>query len=234
MYLIGARDSTDGREWDYSEVVQLAEEYGVSHTVIMDSDFDTILGSLDDKRWYEAEGFVMNIDGFRVKIKYHDYLQRFRQMASLDTPNGILKAYREGYLDEVISGLPDEKNAKVQDCLDKIRRFEETQNEKVNAELTRLYNSHPEDRREAMLWILDNIEDKWIGRFVRSRYLGETFDILKNAKFDHNGNLEYRRFRYLRYDAVIFPLSAVFIALYMLALDVTDNVQESGTGNHKL
>ena len=74
LYLIGMRMNKTGNELPYHTVITIANIYGIPTTNIFDKTLDQVMNELDDKSSDEAEGFVINIDGYKVKVKYNDYV----------------------------------------------------------------------------------------------------------------------------------------------------------------
>ena len=68
LFLIGIRNVLDGTEASYREILAMAERYGIPTTEVFDKTLDEVVAELDTKQSSEAEGFVVNIDGFKVKI----------------------------------------------------------------------------------------------------------------------------------------------------------------------
>ena len=74
LYLIGIRRVDDGEEYDYRTVLAFAKAFNIPTTKLFDKTIEQVMSELDDKSSDEAEGFVINIDGYKVKLKYNDYV----------------------------------------------------------------------------------------------------------------------------------------------------------------
>lgn len=79
LYLIGVRDTIYNSVCHYDTILHIAKDWDVLTTKIYkDYTLDEVISKMDDSVGSTHEGFVMNIkreDGFRIKIKYSDYVQ---------------------------------------------------------------------------------------------------------------------------------------------------------------
>jgi len=103
LYLIGIRNVHTGKEASYAEVLARAKEYNIPSTKVFTKTLDEVLSELDDKQSNEAEGFVVNIDGFKIKIKYNDYCQMHRVLGELSSINLVIKQIADNTFDDFIS-----------------------------------------------------------------------------------------------------------------------------------
>ena len=101
LYLIGIRDVNTGVELPYRTVIYIANEHHIPTTKLFDKNLDEIMSELDDKKSDEAEGFVVNIDGFKVKIKYNDYTYIHKALSKLSSINLVIRS------------IADEKNMMI-------------------------------------------------------------------------------------------------------------------------
>ena len=106
LYLIGVRDVNSGREYTYKEVLEYAEKYSIPTTKLFDKTLNQLMNELDDKSSDEAEGFVINIDGYKVKLKYNDYRHIHKALSKLSSINLIIRSIADDYYDDLLSKLP--------------------------------------------------------------------------------------------------------------------------------
>lgn len=178
MYLIGIRDTRDGREASYSEVLNMAQRYQIKTTQVFDKTLDQLMESLDDKKSHEAEGFVLNIDGFKVKLKYNDYVGVHKIIAKTTSPNYIIQHIVEGTLDDVLAKLPQTYKTQVSKIADAVYNYRE----RMLAEIESNYEAAPKaDRREFMIWVDENFKGEMAG-YLKSKYLGKEFDVIKSRR----------------------------------------------------
>ena len=87
--------------------------------------FDLKLGSVFEmrktKKATEGEGFVANIDGYRVKIKYEDYFRAHSAFSAL-TPNKIVRAVIDGEVEELKLWCSGEEEF-IDEVAEKVGRF---------------------------------------------------------------------------------------------------------------
>lgn len=139
LYLIGMRHKETGEIVSYHNVVKMAEKYGVRHTTVYDITYSEMQESLTEYKASQKEGYVVNIDGFLVKIKCDEY----RNMVALlrggeksGNANSVIIAISNDSLGELISTLPEEYhedvNATAKEVYAYIELAEKTVNELVN------------------------------------------------------------------------------------------------------
>jgi hypothetical protein len=107
LYLIGVRNVATGEQLSYRDVIDVAERYGIKHTNVFDKTFEQLMSELDDKRSDEAEGFVIDIDGYKVKLKYNDYRKIHHMLSKMTSTNTIIRCIDDGSWDDVLSKIPE-------------------------------------------------------------------------------------------------------------------------------
>ena len=123
LYLIGIRNVLNGNEMSYADVIGTARAYGVKCTKVFDKTFDQILNELDEKSSNEAEGFVINIDGYKLKLKYNDYLNVHRMLTKITSTNVIIRAVDDGSWDDLLSKIPEAYHADAIIVANNVKRF---------------------------------------------------------------------------------------------------------------
>jgi hypothetical protein len=107
LVLIAARNRETGADMPYGFLEEMAAETGMPLVERLESrDLDAILrrvAELDDN----SEGFVINWDGYRVKVKGEEY-KRLHRLLSGITPATIAESWFEGGALEMISAMPEE------------------------------------------------------------------------------------------------------------------------------
>lgn len=175
LYLVGIRELKDGREWPYKSVIGMAKDFKVLTTTIYTKTLDDILGELDEKKANEAEGFVLNIDGFKVKIKYNDYTSVNRLIYGLVTPNGVIRVMEDGVFDDYLSKMPKAYQEKAIEYRNDIVSIMQKIDKKVESYLEMVPSGTV---KEAMLWIFGNVPKK-IRSFVICKYKKQKVSYLK-------------------------------------------------------
>ena len=161
LFLTGVRSVLDGREASYREVLDFASRYEIPTS----------------RPAAEAEGFVLNIDGFKVKIKYNDYVFMHKVVNSLTAINVVIENIAEDRFDDLLSKIPVSFRGKVMKVAAIVRAYEKETNEAVDA----AYDAAPKgSRKEFMVWVNSNVEHKLRG-YVRMKYLGKPYNVLKKS-----------------------------------------------------
>lgn len=138
LYLIGIRENEIGKQWSYAEVLDMARLYHVQLTTdIHDENLNDVLNNLDKYKSNEAEGVVLNVDGFLVKIKYNDYVKIHRVLSAISSPNLIIEAYADGWIDDLLSKIPDDYKWRIVELVHMLEHYEK----KMNDTVEELYNS---------------------------------------------------------------------------------------------
>lgn len=106
LYLIGMRDINTGVELPYDTIMNIANEHNIPTTKVFNKTLDQVMIELDDKSSDEAEGFVINIDGYKVKVKYNDYVHIHKALSKLSSINLIIRSIADGQYDDLLSKLP--------------------------------------------------------------------------------------------------------------------------------
>lgn len=175
LYLIGIRNKETGEEYSYDVILKRAKEYGILTTEVYQVSLDDVIQNLDAKAATEAEGFVMNVDGYRVKIKYDDYVLMHRTIANTASYNGIIVALDKGTLDDIIAKIPD---AYKQSLIDKAKEVTHIV-EEIDRQVMGYANRLPDrDKKCVMVWINQNVPKKYQG-CVREVYYGRKPEYLK-------------------------------------------------------
>lgn len=176
MYLIGMRDTRDGREASYREVLDMAQHYHIKTTRVFDKTLDQLMEELDSKKSHEAEGFVLNIDGFKVKLKYNDYVGVHYLITKITSPNYIIKHVAEGTLDDLLAKLPQSYRPQVEGLASAVYDYRR----RILDDIERHYQAAPKsDRKEFMVWVDQHTSGELAG-YLKSKYLGKEFDVIKS------------------------------------------------------
>ena len=177
LFLIGMRNTETGEEASYGEVLEYASEYGLPTTRVFDKTLDQVIRELDSKKSSEAEGFVLNIDGFKVKIKYNDYVYMQRVLSEISSINLVIQNIAEDRFDDFIAKVPNAYRDRVMRTAKIVYRYKSG----IEAAVEKAFAEAPKtSRKEFMIWIERNVEKKIRG-YVRCRYLNGkgSYNVLK-------------------------------------------------------
>lgn len=184
LYLIGIRNNLTGYEFSYRMVMGIADYFNIPTTILFDKTLGQILNELDDKSSEEAEGFVINIDGYKVKVKYNDYVHIHKALSKLSSINLIIRSIADDQYDDLLSKLPAAYHDSVKKVAAIVLRYikdtEQTANE--------YFKQAPKtSQKEFMLWIDKNVPKKFRG-FCRELYFGKEINVIK---FNQSGDPKY-------------------------------------------
>jgi hypothetical protein len=133
------------------------------------------LSDLDKYKAHEKEGFVLNIDGFMVKIKCDDYMNIHKILSNISSINLIIQKISDDQFDDLISKVPLSYRDRVIKVANVIFNYIES-TDKIVKEL--FNQSDKSDKKTFMIWVDTNVEHQYRG-YVRNLYLGKENNYLK-------------------------------------------------------
>ena len=181
LYLIGMRGVTSGRELHYYEVLSVAERYGVMTTVVDNTNMDDALEYLRNADGREKEGFVVNIDGFRVKLKSDDYVSLHTSIWNLQDDNVLIDTVKNGMLDDVLPKINEPLRSEIMKKAALVTEYIRDVELKVESYIDGFRRAGLSDKRDVMIWISENVPERYAS-MVRAKYLGKDVDYIKNVK----------------------------------------------------
>ena len=190
LYLIGERNVLTSYTYSYDWLNMMAKRYDIKTTVLFNIDINYIMNHLDDKSSDQAEGFVINIDGYRVKLKYNDYVTMHKTLSSMTSHNYIIKAIADGCFDDFISKVPSSYKENVQLIADKVFKYIKYKNEQINSNYLYIRNTMSIDKkdflnRKEFVQYINKYCNKDILPYLIYKYDNKEFDLLKskNGKY---------------------------------------------------
>lgn len=179
LYLIGIRMNETGKELPYHTVISIANIYGIPTTNIFDKTLNELMNELDDKSSDEAEGFVINIDGYKVKVKYNDYRHIHKALSKLSSVNLIIRSIADDYYDDLLAKLPLAYHNNVKKVSNIVFKYIKDTENVVNEYF---HNAPKTDKKEFMIWVAKNVPKKYRG-FCRELYYGKEINVIKFCKY---------------------------------------------------
>ena len=177
LYLIGIRNVNTGEECDYETVLRIANMYHIPTTKLFDKTLDQLMNELDSKSSDEAEGFVINIDGYRVKLKYNDYVYIHKALSKLPSVNLIIRSIADDTYDDMLAKLP----VAYHDGVKKVAAIVVDYIKRTEATIDSYFTAAPKhDKKEFMKWCDINVPKEYRG-YVRERYLGNKINVIKKG-----------------------------------------------------
>ena len=186
LHLIGVRGVYTGVEWPYYNVVDIAEQFNVPHVKIFDMTFDEAYqDTLNNGRLAnEGEGYVIDIDGYKVKVKYTDYVLIHKAIGNMLSHNAILNAIHEGRWDDFYSKIPLAYQPQAKEIADNIFDYIQIYSNYVDKwwhTIIRMTN-YTTDRKTFMIAVNENVPKRYQGA-VRAWFLGKEIDYLHGVKY---------------------------------------------------
>lgn len=180
MYLIGMRNVNTGVEMTYADVIAIAKKYNLRTTESYNKTLDEVMASLDDKKSDEAEGFVLNVDGYKVKIKYNDYVNMHGILSAISSVNLIIRSIADDGWDDFIAKVPPAYKDRAYETANKAFAFIKKKDAVVKDWYQMLLDNQFDNRKDSMIWIDKNVPKQYRG-YVRSLYLGNECNYLKSG-----------------------------------------------------
>ena len=195
LYLIGMRNVLTGNELTYDEVIATARQYGVRHTNVFDKTFDQVIKSLNEKSSDEAEGFVINIDGYKVKLKYNDYIKIHHMLSKMVSTNTIIKCVEDDSWDDVRCKMPEAYRADADIVANDVKAYIKMMNAKIDKmfkDVVRNYEKSDDER----------IDRKNFAMYVNKHHKKESGYLIAKYSGNENNFIRNKAGRYLRYHEI--------------------------------
>lgn len=175
LHLIGMRNVKTGELSSYHTIIETAKKYGILCTKLYDETLDHILSQLDQYRANEKEGWVMNLDGFLVKIKCKEFTEVLRIAAhGKSLFNTVIPHLASNTLDDLLATIPEVYQQEIKDVAADILQTQETIIEIAKSYLKKI----PEgSQKEQMLYMKAHVPKKILAH-VRNLYLNRPVTIL--------------------------------------------------------
>ena len=187
LHLVGMRNVKNGVELSYQQIAEVAEYFSVPHVQIFNMTFEEAYQDAinDGRKSNEGEGYVVDIDGYKIKVKYNDYVQMHHAIGQMISPNAIIKAIRGNYWDDFYSKIPLAYQPQAMDIATNVFNYIRIFNDNVYywKECIDKACNYTEDRKVFMIAVND-IVPKYYAGAVRCKFLGKEMDYLQHIKYD--------------------------------------------------
>lgn len=176
LHLLAIRDSETGLEHSYEFVKYVANEFKVRCVEIEDVTFDDVLRLMKEYKSTEKEGWVMSLNGRRIKIKCDDYVMMHKVIDKISSDSIVIESVENGTFDDMLSKVPESHRDIVKIKVDKVVTFVSHMRKRLND----YYKISPKDgdRKEFMVWVNNNVP-KNLQAIMRNKYLGREVNFLK-------------------------------------------------------
>ena len=174
LYLIGIRNCYTGEELSYTNIKIFSKKYNVPMTNIESISFGEMLSQMKTYKSSDKEGWVLNIDGHKVKVKCDDYVQLHRILDKYASVNVIIKNIADDKFDDMMSKIPDTYKDRMLMIANKIIEYRDNTLNRID----KYYKLAPKGtRKEFMIWVTNNCP-KNIQGYVRNIYLNKPNNVL--------------------------------------------------------
>lgn len=143
LYLIGIRDTTNGHQWFYSDVKNMAKQYNVPMVNIENTTLDEILEKRLIFEGTQKEGWVLNIDGTLYKLKTEGYIQLAKILEQLSSPRILIQKIADEELDDFLAYLPKGAIARIMPTVQRIEAYRDN----LLRNIEYYYSAAPKDSR---------------------------------------------------------------------------------------
>lgn len=136
----------------------------------------------------EQEGFVINIDGYKVKLKYNDYVHIHKVLSKLSSINLVISSIADGCYDDLLSKLPKAYHENVKKIATVVMKYinETTKN------IKQYYDDAPKtNKKDFMIYVSENVPKEY-QVYCRELYYGHDINVLKS------GNKKSPRYKKLK------------------------------------
>jgi len=179
MYLIGIRNKVTGDQFSYEITKEFADFYNVLTVKTFDKTLDEVMGELDKYKSNEAEGYVLNIDGHMLKIKFNDYVSIHRILSKISSVNLIIKHIADDTFDDLISKVPDAYRERVKSIAQLVSNYSLLTHMKSD-QYYKTAMTETSNKKDFMLWIDKNVPKEYVC-YVRNLYLKKDFSYIKSG-----------------------------------------------------
>lgn len=191
LYLIGIRENKTGKQWSYEEVLNIAKVYQVQLTTDLHKEsLEEILNNLDKYKSSEAEGVVLNIDGFLVKIKYNDYIKCHKLLSAISSSNLIIEAYADGWIDDLIAKIPVEYRWRVEGLIHILENYKQAMEQHIEESYQQIYSISNGEITSFMTEVQKYPKEE--RKYIIQRYKNQEINLFKtqaSSKTPHYKNL---------------------------------------------
>lgn len=177
LYLLGMKNVYTGEQLSYRDVKVYADKYNIKMTKIFDKTFDDVIQDAKKYKSHEKEGYVLNIDGYFIKIKCDDYTEMHKVLSNISSINLIIKSIADNTFDDLISKVPEAYRWRVIKVADIVFDYIK----KTDKETKEWFNKAPKDnRKKFMIWVEKNVPKEIIS-YVKNIYLGKKYNYIKSG-----------------------------------------------------
>lgn len=191
LHLIGMRDKRDGIECSYETIDTIASLYKIKccKTYAFNNLWE-VLNHIKKMTVDDGEGFVLNVDGLKIKIKCEDYVQLHRLSDKMSSPNVIIKAFADGTIDDLCANMTSAMLNKNADTLKLIENYMVNIKQEIwyYYEIIKKLDNRKISKKDIMRII--NFFPSYVKEYVRAEYLQTHYNVLKGRGYKKLSEIE--------------------------------------------
>lgn len=195
IYLLSARNISTGETMFYDELASLADVYNLPVTKCFEGyDLETVLDICHTADVSEREGFVVNIDGWYVKVKLDEFCAISKIVHGTENFNTVIANAARGTFDDLLGKVPMTYHEPLIASAHELFAFDEQMTEYVEAVVA----SIPKDgeMKDVIAYINDTVPKMFIALVIDAYKSGETVEYLyKNPRHPNPSCWKENEFR---------------------------------------
>lgn len=212
LYLIGARNVYTGKELTIEDLTILAKLYDIKVVEREAITLEEVLEKAKEVKCSEKEGWVLDINGHKVKIKADDYVQLHRCLDYVSSINVIIRNVARGTIDDLIAKIPDQYKHRVTKIA---QLFLDEKNRREKAVIEYYEQAPKEDKKEFMIWVDSNVDTALKG-YVKMHYLNKPYNVFIGKNLFNEEKTQY-------YKANELGVNVDYSAIFGVAEDINLN-----------
>lgn len=123
-----------GIELSYSETKKLTYGYNIPMVNIETITFNEMISLVSREKATNKEGWVLNIDGYRVKVKCDDYINLAKVLDTYSNKNEIIKIIAQDSLDDLIAKIPEPPRPRLMNYVSCVLSVKDKLESEVNSD----------------------------------------------------------------------------------------------------
>lgn len=176
LHLIGMIDVETGYEYRYYEIQQISKDYNIQCVDIELISLEEIIELSKEIKSNEKEGWVINIDGHRVKLKCDDYVKLHRMLDVVSSVNVIIQNIADETFGDLVGKIPESHRKRSLEIAKKVFDYVSL----VNNQIEEYYKFLPKDSKKDFMIAVDKVYHKELRGYLRAKYLGQEYNLLKS------------------------------------------------------
>lgn len=179
LYLLCIRDNFTGEISSYKDANLIAKKYGILFVDIENYSLEELLSLRDKFSANDKEGWVLNIDGYRVKFKTEDYLKMHKCLSNKSVSKILIQEIANNTFDDFISCVPLSSKEKILNLSEEIFSY-------INNEKARIYKLYEDikdiENNKDFAFKVQEVIPKEYRSFIFELRQGKPLNVLKKGK----------------------------------------------------